>query len=175
MDFAKSHLQSFGWREGMGLGKSENGIKSAVKPKLKFDNHGFGFDINQSMTNDWTTQAFNLAAIGLKFKLTQTQSGVKLKNNSKTNFKSNEKKTKNYSNFVKSSETNDNCDQFIDEEIYETKKIQNIDFDDLFRRNEGITGHKAARIGLKMNAKLKRIEEQEKDFINKTKKFKTND
>jgi hypothetical protein len=83
MDFAKSNLQSFGWREGMGLKKSENGIKIAVKPKLKFDNYGFGFDINQSMTNDWTTQAFNLAAIGLKFKLTQTQSGVKLKNNSK--------------------------------------------------------------------------------------------
>jgi hypothetical protein len=115
-----------------------------------------------------------LAAIGLKFKLTQTQSGVKLKKNSKTN-KSNDKKTKNYSNFVKSSETNDNCNQFIDEEIHETKKCQNIDFDELFRRNEGITGHKAARVGLKMNGKLKRIEEQEKDFINKNKKFKTND
>lgn len=47
---------------GKGLGKSENGITTAIKPKLKFDNAGIGHDSSEQFTNNWWEKLYNNAA-----------------------------------------------------------------------------------------------------------------
>ncbi|XP_029044956.2 G patch domain-containing protein 4 [Osmia bicornis bicornis] len=63
-DFAKSQLLKYGWSEGKGLGKHENGITEALKPKLKFDTTGIGHQVNN--WNNWWETAFNKAANNIK-------------------------------------------------------------------------------------------------------------
>ena len=41
-DFAYSHMERWGWNQGVGLGKHNQGIVDAIKPKLKFDQTGVG-------------------------------------------------------------------------------------------------------------------------------------
>ena len=44
-DFAYSHMKGLGWSTGKGLGKQEQGIVDALKPKLKFDQTGVGHNM----------------------------------------------------------------------------------------------------------------------------------
>lgn len=53
MNFARKQLEKYGWSEGKGLGKKEDGIVTAIKPKLKFDNSGVGHDVGEQFTNNW--------------------------------------------------------------------------------------------------------------------------
>lgn len=83
MDFARKQLEKYGWAEGnsifsnviswfqitlttkcvlgKGLGKKEDGISNALKPKLKFDNTGIGHDPAEEFTNDWWNNVYNSA------------------------------------------------------------------------------------------------------------------
>lgn len=47
---------------GKGLGKNEDGIDRALKPKLKFDTTGLGHDPGKEFTNKWWESAYNSAA-----------------------------------------------------------------------------------------------------------------
>ncbi|XP_011497260.1 PREDICTED: G patch domain-containing protein 4 [Ceratosolen solmsi marchali] len=42
-EFGKTQLFKYGWTEGKGLGKNENGITKALKSKLKLNTFGFGY------------------------------------------------------------------------------------------------------------------------------------
>ena len=53
------------------------------------------------------------------------------------------------------------------EEENKSDEPKMIDFNDVFQRCKGMTCHKAARLGIKMNGKMKRIEEQEQNFLKK--------
>ena len=44
-DFAYTHMEGLGWSKGKGLGKLEQGIVDALKPKLKFDQTGVGHNM----------------------------------------------------------------------------------------------------------------------------------
>ena len=44
-DFAYTHMEGLGWSKGKGLGKQEQGIVDALKPKLKFDQTGVGHNM----------------------------------------------------------------------------------------------------------------------------------
>ena len=44
------------------MGKNEDGISQALKPKLKFDNAGIGHDVGEQFTNNWWERVFNNAA-----------------------------------------------------------------------------------------------------------------
>lgn len=47
---------------GKGLGKQESGISKPLKPKLKFNTNGLGFDPSEQFTHHWWEQAYNNAA-----------------------------------------------------------------------------------------------------------------
>lgn len=173
MSFGWRQLQSMGWTEGSGLGVNQNGIKTAIKPKLKFDKNGIGFESTET-SNQWWNQSFNCSANYIDFKITQTQSGVKIKSKDRQNKR---QKPKKYSNFVKSSEIeakNQEINKSEENEEFSEKITKTLDFEEVFRKSDGRTGHKGGRHGIKMSGKLKRIEEQNNEFINKYKKLKSN-
>jgi hypothetical protein len=47
---------------GCGLGKNENGLSEAIKPTIKADTCGFGFDQSKDFSDDWWTLLFNKSA-----------------------------------------------------------------------------------------------------------------
>lgn len=47
---------------GKGLGKNEDGISKAIRPKLKFDNAGIGHDQAEQFTYHWWENVYNQAA-----------------------------------------------------------------------------------------------------------------
>ncbi|XP_054168105.1 G patch domain-containing protein 4-like [Oppia nitens] len=172
MDFARKQLLSMGWTDGQGLGVNEDGITNAIKPKIKFNKNGIGFEANES-ANQWWNQSFNCSANYIDFKISQTQSGLKVKEkNSSVDNKNHQK----YSNFVKSlpnEDIDDNCDDNSDNNLLLNNKLmKNLDFEEVFRKCKRRTAHKASRIGIKMNGKLKRLKEQDEEFLKKFKKLK---
>lgn len=66
MDFAKSYMAKFGFKEGEGLGKNNDGIATAIKANLKFDQAGFGEDVTAHSGNFWWERVFNEASGNLK-------------------------------------------------------------------------------------------------------------
>lgn len=44
------------------MGKSEDGIVQALKPKPKHGSHGIGHDIAEEFTNHWWQKLYNKAA-----------------------------------------------------------------------------------------------------------------
>lgn len=46
---------------GKGLGKNEDGISTAIKPKLKFDNAGVGHEHGKDFTNNWWERVYSSA------------------------------------------------------------------------------------------------------------------
>ncbi|CAL8092424.1 unnamed protein product [Orchesella dallaii] len=59
MDFARKQLEKFGWKDGTGLGKNEQGILTAIKPTLKVGKEGMGFDLSKELVDTWWTRAYD--------------------------------------------------------------------------------------------------------------------
>ncbi|OQR70709.1 G patch domain-containing protein 4-like [Tropilaelaps mercedesae] len=55
-------LQSMGWNEGQGLGRNNQGITSAIKPKTQVDRNGFGNNPAASLVEPWWETVFNQTA-----------------------------------------------------------------------------------------------------------------
>ncbi|KAK9512899.1 hypothetical protein O3M35_001211 [Rhynocoris fuscipes] len=62
MNFARSELMKYGWKEGDGLGKNSAGIIQPVRPKLKFDTRGVGFDYGEDYSFKWWEHVYDKAA-----------------------------------------------------------------------------------------------------------------
>lgn len=80
MDFGRKQLEKYGWKDGAynkllnfgcdqlmcylgkGLGKKETGICKPIRPKLKFDNHGVGFNPGDEYKNNWWEIMYNKTA-----------------------------------------------------------------------------------------------------------------
>lgn len=178
MDFAKRYLQNCGWEEGDGLGKEKQGILTAIKPKIKFDKEGIGYENTADVTNknQWWCHAYNLTAKGKKCEFRQTQVGVKMIKRKRRDSKEffnlcDETESKYKKKFVKSgrikgmdfhkvlnsSSSEDSSD--------ETKEMKNLNLEKIYKISKGNTCHKAARIGLRLSGKLKRLEAQEENFL----------
>ncbi|KAJ8946797.1 hypothetical protein NQ314_008781 [Rhamnusium bicolor] len=150
MDFARKQLEKYGWNEGKGLGKNEDGIATPLKPKLKFDNAGVGHNASEQFTNNWWEKLFNNAAKNIdvevdeenqiKMKVRLTESGIENYNVSP----------------IKAPEP--------------LSSFQVLTDDELFAACGGRTAHKGARHGIKLSGKLSRIEKQEKMLLKKMKK-----
>merc|ERR1712111_224607 len=169
-----------GWSQGKGLGKNHQGIVDAIKPKLKFDQTGVGHNRAEEFEFHWWDHVFNKAAKNIKVDESETGE-VKVDMNidksdlsTKKMRKKMMKKVRNqlYSNFVKSGTLTGGKMEEVEKEeqmevVKDLSKIKELSDDQLVAACGGLTAHKGGRHGLNMKAKLDRIAEAEKEFLEK--------
>lgn len=177
MDFAKNLLGKYGWKEGDGLGRDKHGITKPLKANYKFDNAGLGHNPADDINNHWWDNVYKQAATNLHVD-TNDASEVKMGLN---NGQSVEITTKNYSvkshrkngdyggAFLKSATlTNKGQEvELAEKEIISPVIMKIVSDEELFKACGGRTAHKGARHGLKLSGKLKRIEQQEQELVDK--------
>ncbi|XP_016998399.2 G patch domain-containing protein 4 [Drosophila takahashii] len=189
MDFAKKILGKYGWKEGDGLGKNNTGIAAPLKASLKFDNAGLGVDRAKEFNDHWWERCFNEAAsnvdvqIGQDGKvLTARKQGEEAVEISTSGFSARKlKRAKEqhesdgratYDNFLQTSlltqeggevETSER----IKVEDIEVTKVTVLTDEELFKACGGRTAHKGARHGLKLSGKIARLEQQEREMLEK--------
>ena len=183
--FASQHLSKFGWKEGKGLGKKENGMRNAIKLKLKNNKSGLGHDHGSEFTFQWWDHIYNKAANSVKVSSTEDDTillekrDVKvtpaLISNKKPYRLSLRRQPLLYGTFVPSGTYTLSVGKVKPIEkssIKQTEESASEDenefqggsnnLDKIFMQT-GMTGHKAARHGHGLNGKLKRIQKQEND------------
>jgi len=74
--FAQREMNRCGWSQGKGLGKTESGMKEAIKVKLKNNTGGLGHDEGTQFTFHWWDHIFNKAANS--FKVSEGDDGTAL-------------------------------------------------------------------------------------------------
>ncbi|XP_066137787.1 G patch domain-containing protein 4 [Euwallacea fornicatus] len=184
MNFAKKQLEKYGWTEGKGLGRNEDGISKAIKPKLKFDNFGLGHDIGAEFTNNWWERVYNTTANNLKIKVEGDGVKMSFKDSVEITTKPYStlalKKDVNleYGSFVKTSKLTAQGTQTYSVPILETeplKPYRGLTDEELFAACGGRTCHKGSRHGIYQRGKLSRLEKQEKLLLRKMKKVSLHD
>ncbi|CAG9856827.1 unnamed protein product [Phyllotreta striolata] len=185
MNFARKQLEKYGWSEGKGLGKHEDGIVTALKPQLKFDNAGVGHDPGEQFTNNWWEKLFNKAADNIQIESGKNDVRVKLKSKGSVEITTKDYSVKDfkknshleYGSFLKTAKlTGSSVEQYDVPSISEPKtSFQAMTDEELFAACGGRTAHKGARHGLKLSGKLTRIEKQEKMLLKKMKKVSISD
>ncbi|KAH8247454.1 hypothetical protein KR038_004545 [Drosophila bunnanda] len=187
MDFAKKILSKYGWKEGEGLGKNNTGIAAPLKASLKFDNAGLGVDRAQEFNDHWWERCFNEAASNVDVQVQQNGkittgrkegedaveistkgfSARKLKK-AKEQHASDGKST--YDNFLQTALLTqgggevENTERIRVEDIAVTK-VSVLTDEELFKACGGRTAHKGARHGLKLTGKIARLEQQERELL----------
>jgi hypothetical protein len=177
MDFARKQLEKYGWKDGKGLGRNEDGISEALKPKLKFDNGGIGHEVGEQFTNNWWERVFNNAANNINVKVEEHDVKLHLKAEPveiSTKSYSVRELSKNkhfqYGSFLKTAKLTDSGVQSYNVAAPEAvTSFSSLTDEELFVACGGRTAHKGARHGLKLSGKLSRIEKQEKLLLKKMK------
>merc|ERR1712071_551650 len=177
-DFAWGHMQRQGWKKGQGLGRKGQGITDALKPKLKFDQSGVGHSMKEEFEFHWWDHVFNSAAQGITVDESKGEVTVEFKtdksevSNKKLRRKmQKEIRNKLYANFVKSGTLQGGKYSAEEEkdvtftEVKDLSKIKTLTDDELVKACGGRTAHKGARHGQKMTAKLARVAESERLYM----------
>ncbi|XP_046395889.1 G patch domain-containing protein 4 [Ischnura elegans] len=180
MSFARNLLEKYGWAEGKGLGKTENGMVEALKPKLKFDNTGIGHDHAEQFTNNWWEVAFNEAAKRVTVDVATEESeavvespGLTISTKRASVTKLMKENPLKYGKFIKTETlTSEGRVIPMKEKVSSpvdcessTNSLSNLTDEELLKICGGRTAHKAARHGNKLVGKLARVTEQEKQLI----------
>ncbi|XP_075049086.1 G patch domain-containing protein 4 [Mixophyes fleayi] len=186
MKFAVDLLHRHGWTEGKGLGKREDGISEALKVKVKSDAAGVGHNPAEQFTFHWWDHVFNKTASSLSVE--PDEDGVQVKKLTEDNTTVSNKKPRKalshpnmlYGRFIKSATllsggekpveelSPSDSDSSEDEDAkLDLSSATKMTDEDLMKICGGRTAHKGARHGLTMSAKLSRIEEQERAFMEK--------
>lgn len=172
-------MEGKGWNLGKGLGKHGQGIVDAIKPKLKFDQTGVGHNRADEFEFNWWDHAFNKAAKSVKVDDSQGEVRVDFDSSkgelsTKKIRRKMQKEMKNrlYSNFIKSGTLTGGKmeDEGREAEVTEVKdlsKLKDLTDEELVAACGGRTAHKGSRHGLKMTAKLDRIAQAEKEYMEK--------
>lgn len=145
--------------------------------------------MHERNTDNWWSRVFTEAASNIsiekssgvnskndiKIQLLDTENGVELTNKSYSLIKlKKQNATLKYGSFLKSSTLLANEEKKDDKAIsiadFEIKPTTMLSDDELFRICGGRTAHKSARHGLKLEGKLRRVAEQEKEFLEKFKR-----
>lgn len=170
-DFSKSQLMKYGWREGKGLGKHENGITEALKPKLKFDTAGIGHKDKEG--DNWWERTFNEAANSIKVVPKADGVSISVSKENATNDLTEDlaKKESKYGNFVKSftlfdgNVLKDNSDAYKEQDTEKNTNHVSLTDEELYKiYHDGITCHGARHV-LTSSGKLKRIAQQDKYLL----------
>ncbi|XP_078577457.1 G patch domain-containing protein 4-like isoform X2 [Branchiostoma floridae x Branchiostoma japonicum] len=182
-NFAREQLEKHGWKEGSGLGRHEHGRPDPIKVKLKMDTAGVGHNLSDQFTFNWWEHAFNKAANNITVE--SSESGVSVKKTTDQELKLStsesvmtgkyDSKAMLYGSFVKGAtltngilddkEDDSQSDDSSDEE--DRDSVSKLTDEELFKACGGRTAHKAARHGHKLNGKLQRIQEQERELLKK--------
>lgn len=193
MEFGLRQLKNMGWNEGKGLGVKENGIVKPIALNYQSDTRGLGFSVTDELqlNNQWWTEIYNAANKGLKPHTHISSLGVVVKTleSSENENEKSEKNSRDFpyaARFVPGGSINDHDRSSerkrkkiskkknkVQEESREEKfnldntnpKNFRIDLDEIFAKNKGITAHRSARLGIKMTGKMKRLQQQEAEFL----------
>ncbi|XP_066117905.1 LOW QUALITY PROTEIN: G patch domain-containing protein 4 [Saccopteryx bilineata] len=171
MKFAEEQLLKYGWTQGKGLGRKENGITQALRTTLKQDTHGVGHDPAKEFTNHWWNELFNKTAASLVVET--RKDGVQIRRLSKETVHHNHPKPNLlYQKFVKMAtltsgeeKPDENLESCGDDNHQRPQPPEILTDEMLLQACEGRTAHKAARCGITMKAKLARLEAQEQAFL----------
>uniref|UniRef100_A0A1B0AJW2 G patch domain-containing protein 4 n=1 Tax=Glossina pallidipes TaxID=7398 RepID=A0A1B0AJW2_GLOPL len=189
MDFAKNILKKYGWKEGDGLGKTNNGITKALRPNFKFDKTGFGSDVASSdFNNHWWERVFNEAASNVNVKQKDdgdtefnlihegveiSTKGYSLEKLKKARRNKCPDSTVSYGNFLQTATLKagggieeDHLGKINIADV-EVAKVNIMTDEELFAACGGRTAHKGARHGLNLSGKLSRLEKQEQELLAK--------
>jgi hypothetical protein len=158
MDFGRRIMEKYGYKEGEGLGKSNNGITTAVKASFKFDQNGLSA-ANEKSTNDhWWSRIYKEAASNLNVDCNESgdiaietvdKEGVEITNKSYSMKKLKQSGvTLEYGNFLKSATLL--ADVGVEKELeghvsttdIEIKPFHEVNDDELFKACDGRTAHK---------------------------------
>jgi len=179
-DLAWAQMAEQGWVAGRGLGSRGQGITEAIKPKLKFDQAGVGHSKSEEFEFHWWDHVFNKAAkqikvddtgkgdVRVEYKMDKADlSTKKLRRKARKKVRS-----QLYSNFVSAGtltggkmEGGETADTV--EEVRDESKLTELTDEQLVAACGGRTAHKGGRHGLNMQAKLDRIEQAEREFMEK--------
>lgn len=184
MDFARRQLEKYGWKDGKGLGKNENGISEALRPKLKRSVTGIGHDAASEFNDHWWEKLYDKAATNIQVKEKNGKT-KKIKTLDSSNFvitnsmwhltskkKMPRQKTEYQDYFIKKSTLTPGvsvCDDSLESDDEEAEVMNKMTDEELFAACGGRTAHKGARHGLKALGKLARIEEQERRLLTQSK------
>ncbi|XP_019518126.1 PREDICTED: G patch domain-containing protein 4 isoform X1 [Hipposideros armiger] len=171
MKFAEEQLLKYGWTQGKGLGRKENGITQALRVTLKQDMHGVGHDPAKEFTNHWWSELFNQTAASLAVET--RQDGVQIQRLSKESTRHTQPKPNLlYQKFVKKAtltsggeKPDKDLESCSDDDNQGPQPPKILTDEMLFQACEGRTAHKAARLGITMKAKLARLQAQEQAFL----------
>ncbi|XP_049882840.1 G patch domain-containing protein 4 [Pectinophora gossypiella] len=180
MDFARKQLEKYGWTDGKGLGKNENGISEALKPKLKRSVTGIGHDPAADFTEHWWSALYDKAAKNVEVeekdgktkKIKTKDDQFKITSSTyQLNKKPGATDKEEYSEFfirkaVLTGESQEKVGESESEEENEKRDVFKLTDEELFAACEGRTAHKGARHGLKATGKLARIAQQEQMLLN---------
>ncbi|XP_013393061.1 G patch domain-containing protein 4 [Lingula anatina] len=149
-------------------------MKEAIKVKIKNDTAGVGHDPGKEFTLHWWDHAFNKAAGNINVKVTEEGVDVSKDESNQKNGKTMFNKDMLYGRFVKGATLENNedgvsqevkhGDSSDSEEEEEPASVSQLSDEELFKKCGGLTAHKAARHGFKLNGKLLRIQRQESDL-----------
>lgn len=177
-------MKKQGWKETGGIGKTLQGRSEPVKVKYKFDGYGIGHDQAEHHKFKWWERAFETAAASIEVgddnKIQKTGKGGPVVSTTMPISKALNKAML-YGRFIKRGvmkggkveeiaapeESDSGSDSDSDDET--TKKIKGaiveISDAELFKRCGGLTGHKGARHGHTMNAKIDRLKASEEEGL----------
>ncbi|CAD0206740.1 unnamed protein product [Chrysodeixis includens] len=170
---------------GKGLGKHENGISEALKPKLKRSVAGVGHDPAAEFNEHWWSTLYDKASKNLqvvekngktkKIKTKDDDEFVITNSTWKLNKKQKESNNEQYSDYFVRTAVLDNGENRVetvrepsDDEEKKGDVFQMTD-EQLYAACEGRTAHKGARHGLRATGKLARIAQQEAMLLSQSK------
>uniref|UniRef100_UPI00359006AB G patch domain-containing protein 4-like isoform X1 n=1 Tax=Myxine glutinosa TaxID=7769 RepID=UPI00359006AB len=164
-----------------GLGRNATGTVKPIKVTNKQDLHGIGHDPAAEFTNCWWQDMYNSAAHRVEVDTSESVVGFGEKSGGKVDKKPNEdllamqSRKDSYSRFIRSGIHNGGREVQADDperlEILHGKREKEqvipaqLTDEQLLKACGGRTGHRAARLGLTMSAKLARLERQELAFL----------
>ncbi|XP_063228639.1 G patch domain-containing protein 4 isoform X2 [Bacillus rossius redtenbacheri] len=162
---------------GKGLGKNEDGIAKCLRPKMKFDKLGMGYDAAEQFTNHWWQSAYDRVAgnsTGPRRKKDGVEGGRDDEAADVTTSKRHSSKLKKQLTFgtfqqmstlVGSVEVADRVPEPDEDEPEAAAPGRALPDEELFQACGGRTVHKAARHGMGLSGKMARVEAQELELL----------